>query len=268
MSTDRLYFRQLLSGRELAHGNLLAHQLMNFVYLVGDRETGEAVVIDPAHDVDTILEALDRDGMHLTAVLPTHYHPDHMGGELMREVFISGVAVLLERCAVPVHVQAEELSLIKEFTGVDQGDLVVHAGEDTVTVGAFAIELLHTPGHTPGSQCFYVEDRLFTGDTLFADGCGHTEMPGSDPVAFYYTLTERLARIPDSATLYPGHLRAGQASAPLGQNRRTNFVFGPRSEAEWLELCGPGGCDGARPISLWGEYDAWHEARISGRLDH
>ena len=79
---DRLYFRQLLAGRDFARGDMLARQMVNFVYLIGDRETGEAVVVDPAYDVQGLLDILAEDGMRLTGALATHYHPDHVGGSV------------------------------------------------------------------------------------------------------------------------------------------------------------------------------------------
>jgi glyoxylase-like metal-dependent hydrolase (beta-lactamase superfamily II) len=82
-ATDRLYFRQLLAGRDIATNDPLARQMVNFVYLIGDRETGEAVAIDPAYDVQGIVDVLAADDMKLTGVLATHYHPDHVGGEMM-----------------------------------------------------------------------------------------------------------------------------------------------------------------------------------------
>lgn len=234
---ERLYFRQLLSGRDLAPGDQLAQQMVNFVYLIGDRETGEAVVVDPAYDVDAICDTLEADGMRLTGVLATHYHPDHVGGSMMG-FSIRGVSDLLERVSVPVHVQAAEADYVCKTTGLTEGDLVTHASADTVTVGAIDIELIHTPGHTPGSQCFYVADRLVSGDTLFLEGCGRTDLPGSDPKAMYESLTQRLSKVPDTATLFPGHWYAPQPSGSLGQTRRENYVFAPKSEQQWLQMFG------------------------------
>jgi glyoxylase-like metal-dependent hydrolase (beta-lactamase superfamily II) len=234
---DRLYFRQLLSGRDLAQADPLAQQMVNFVYLIGDRETGEAVVVDPAYDVDTICDTLDADGMRLTGVLATHYHPDHVGGSMMG-FSIRGVRELLERTSVPIHVQSAEADYVCKTTGLTAGELVTHASADTVSVGAIDIELIHTPGHTPGSQCFFVADRLVSGDTLFLEGCGRTDLPGSDPREMYESLTQRLSKVPDTATLYPGHWYAPQPSGSLGTTRRENYVFAPRSEQQWLQMFG------------------------------
>jgi glyoxylase-like metal-dependent hydrolase (beta-lactamase superfamily II) len=79
---ERLYFRQLLSGRDFARGDQMARQMVNFVYLIGDRATGEAVIVDPAYAVGDLLDIVEADGMTLTGVLATHYHPDHVGGEM------------------------------------------------------------------------------------------------------------------------------------------------------------------------------------------
>ncbi len=167
----RLYFRQLLAGRDIARTDPIARQMVNFVYLIGDRETGEAVAIDPAYDPAGILDVLAADGMRLTGVLATHYHPDHVGGSMMG-FDIAGVHELLELTSVPVHVQAEEAPLVQQVTDLTDADLVSHRSGDVVTVGEIPIELVHTPGHTPGSQCFMLDGALVSGDTLFLEGCG------------------------------------------------------------------------------------------------
>jgi len=235
--SSRLYFRQLLVGRDIANNDPLARQMMNFVYVIGDRVTGEAMVVDPAYDTNGIVDLLAADGMKLTGVLVTHYHPDHVGGDLMGHN-IEGVEQLLERVAVPVHVQADESPWVQRVTGLGANDLVEHASGDVVTVGDIDIELVHTPGHTPGSQCFVVDGRLVAGDTLFLEGCGRTDLPGGDPVAMYHSLTQRLARIPDDTLLFPGHLYSAEPSATMGETRKWNYVFTPGSEAEWLAMFG------------------------------
>jgi glyoxylase-like metal-dependent hydrolase (beta-lactamase superfamily II) len=233
---DRLYFRQLLAGRDVARTDPIARQMVNFVYLVGDRETGEAVAVDPAYAPGELLDLLAADGMRLTGVLATHYHPDHVGGDMLGFEIV-GVRQLLERQEVPVHVQRDEARYVSAVTGVSDA-LVPHQSGDVVEVGGVRIELLHTPGHTPGSQCFLVDGRLIAGDTLFLEGCGRTDLPGGDPEAMYESLTQRLARVPDDVLLYPGHLYSADPSATLGETRRQNYVFRPRSLEEWLRLFG------------------------------
>jgi len=234
---DPLYFRQLLSGRDFATGDPLAGQMVNFVYLIGDCRTGEAVVVDPAYDIDTILGVLGADGMRCTGVLATHYHPDHVGGSMMG-FDIAGARELLNRVSVPVHAQRDEAEFISEVTGIGGDDLVQHDSGDVVDVGEIGIELIHTPGHTPGSQCFLVDDRLVAGDTLFLEGCGRIDLPGGDAAALYDSLHNRLARVPDTAVLFPGHRYSEEPSASMADTRRDNFVFAPRSEQQWLAMFG------------------------------
>jgi hydroxyacylglutathione hydrolase len=230
---DRLYFRQLLSGRDFARNDPLAKQMVNFSYLIGDRQTGEAVVVDPAYDVDELLERLAADGMRPVGVLATHAHPDHVGGEMVGHR-IEGAAALLERVDVPVHVHRAEAPWARLVAGLGEGDVVEHDGGDEVRVGDVVIELVHTPGHTPGSQCFYVAGRLVSGDTLFLEGCGRTDLPGGDAEQMYETLTTRLARFDDDTVVYPGHLYSVESAATLGATRQRNYVFRFRTPEEWL----------------------------------
>ncbi len=232
-SSQRLYFRQLLSGRDFASSDPVAQQMVNFTYAIGDRETGEVVLVDPAYDVGGLLDTLEADGMRCTGVLATHYHPDHVGGSMMG-MQLEGVSALLDRVTVPIHVQSDEAEHVHTVTGVGHGDLVGHASGDVVRVGAIAIELIHTPGHTPGSQCFLVDNRLVAGDTLFLEGCGRMDLPGADPEQMYESLTQKLAKVPDDATLYPGHRYSIESSATMGITRERNIVYRPTSREQWL----------------------------------
>jgi glyoxylase-like metal-dependent hydrolase (beta-lactamase superfamily II) len=236
---DRVYFRQLLSGRDFATTDNIARQMVNFVYLIGDRETGEAVAIDPAYDVRGILDILAADGMKLVGALATHYHPDHVGGS-MGGFTISGVRELLTLHPVPIHVQADESPWVKRVTGASDSDLVEHASGDTVMVGDIPIELIHTPGHTPGSQCFFVDGKLVSGDTLFLEGCGRMDLPGADPAAMYESLTQKLAKVPDDAILFPGHQYSMDPYASMGDTRQMNYVFRPKTAEQWLMMFGNG----------------------------
>ncbi len=237
MSDDRLYFRQLLSGRDFATGDPVARQMVNFVYAIGDRETGEALLVDPAYGVAELLRMLEADGMRVVGALVTHYHPDHVGGDMMG-FHISGVSDLLALAPVPIHVQRDESRGVQKVTGASASDLVEHASGDVVTVGTIPIELIHTPGHTPGSQCFLVDGKLVSGDTLFLEGCGRTDLPGGDPTALYESLTQKLAKVPDDTILFPGHLYSAEPSASLGDTRKWNFVFRPKSLEQWLMMFG------------------------------
>lgn len=234
---SRIYFRQVLAGRDTARHDDIARQMVNFQYLIGDRETGEAVVVDPAYDIGGLLGLLEADGMRLGGVLVTHYHPDHIGGNFLGHN-VEGLADLLERTSVPVHVQRAEADGVAKVTGVSVTDLVQHDSGDVLTVGTVPIELIHTPGHTPGSQCFLLDGHLVAGDTLFLEGCGRVDLPGGDAEALYYSITQTLAKVPDDVVLYPGHLYAPDPSAPMGEVRRSNFVYRFGTVAQWTTFMG------------------------------
>ncbi len=223
MSETDLYFRQLLSGRDFAVDDPLAAQMVNFVYAIGDRSTGECVLVDPAYAVDELIEAVGADGMTVAGVLVTHYHPDHVGGSMMGHT-IEGIAELLERVDCPIHVQRDESEWVTRSTAVSADHLVEHESGDIVTVGKIEIATLHTPGHTPGSQCFFVDGRLVAGDTLFLEGCGRTDLPGSNPAQMAQSL-RRLAEVPDDTILFPGHRYSAAGSATMDVVKEINFVF-------------------------------------------
>jgi len=232
VNDDRLYFRQLLSGRDFAQDDELARQMVNFVYVIGDRITGECVLVDPAYGVASILETIEADGMRTTGVLATHYHPDHVGGSMMGHR-IEGIAALLQLVNVPIHVQKDEFEWVEKVTGVGRSSLVARNPGDVVVVGDVEITLVHTPGHTPGSQCFLVDGRLVSGDTLFLDGCGRTDLPGSNPGDMYDSL-RKLSSLPDDTVIFPGHRYSVESNAALGRVRMTNAIFKPKTKEAWL----------------------------------
>jgi glyoxylase-like metal-dependent hydrolase (beta-lactamase superfamily II) len=235
---ENLYFRQLLSGRDFAVGDAVALSMRNFTYALGDRRTGEAVLVDPAYRPQELLDVLNADEMTLVGAVATHYHPDHIGGTLIGSQHLSGIVELVEITDVPVHVQVDEVSWVLERTGVDSRALLAHDDGEVLNVGEIEITLLHTPGHTPGSQCLVVDDHLLSGDTLFIDGCGRTDFPGGDAEELYWTLSERLARVSDETVLYPGHLYSREASMSMGEVRARNPIFSATSLEQWLAMFG------------------------------
>lgn len=234
---SNVYFRQLLSGRDFAKDDQIARQMRNFCYLVGDPEAGKAVIVDPAYNVGDLVEIAEADGMEIVGVLATHYHADHVGGSMMGHK-LEGIAELLTQVQVPVHVQAAEAEFVRKVTGVTNDDLIIHDGSDTMTVGKVPIELIHTPGHTPGSQTFLVDNHFLGGDTLFIEGCGRTDFPGGDAAELYTSLTQRLAHVPDEAVLFPGHLYSPEPSQSMALTREYNYVFAPKSAEQWLMMFG------------------------------
>lgn len=231
-----LYFRQLLAGRDFGVGHPVAAQMQNFVYLIGDQETGECLVVDPAWAVDDLVEIAGADGMKITGALATHYHPDHIGGTMFGFT-VEGMSRLLAINPCKLHCHVVEGDGIKQVTGLSESDLVRHRSGDKVSAGKVEVELLHTPGHTPGSLCFRLKNALVAGDTLFLQGCGRVDLPGGDPEEMFHTLRTRLGSLPDDTVLYPGHAYGGE-KAPMGVVRQTNHYLRVPDLESWMEVMG------------------------------
>ena len=196
--------------------------MQNFVYLVGDREARDCVVIDPAWAIDTIVRTAEADGMRITGALVTHTHQDHVGGSLADWGMpgrIPGLEELLTQVPAKVYVQRAEREFLRGFGS----DLVKVEGGTELPVGRFTVTFIHTPGHTPGSQCFLVDGRLISGDTLFIGGCGRTDLPGGDPAQLHESLG-RLGSLPEETLLFPGHNYDGPSSTIGDEKRRNQFM--------------------------------------------
>ena len=196
--------------------------MQNFVYLVGDREARDCVVIDPAWAIDTIVRTAEADGMRITGALVTHTHQDHVGGSLADWGMpgrIPGLEELLTQVPAKVYVQRAEREFLRGFGS----DLVKVEGGTELPVGRFTVTFIHTPGHTPGSQCFLVDGRLISGDTLFIGGCGRTDLPGGDPAQLHKSLG-RLGSLPEETLLFPGHNYDGPSSTIGDEKRRNQFM--------------------------------------------
>jgi glyoxylase-like metal-dependent hydrolase (beta-lactamase superfamily II) len=202
-----LYFKQIEIG-----------PMQNYVYLIGSTETREAAVVDAAWNIDEIVRIAAQDEMEITHALVTHTHPDHVGGGFAG-MEIAGVTELLEKCKAKVVVHKAEAEFIK---GLSSSDMIKTDNGDKVDVGGVEVQLMHTPGHTPGSQCFLVENRVVSGDTLFIDACGRVDFPGGNPEQMYYSLTQKLMTLPDDMILFPGHNYAPLKHATLGEQKKSN----------------------------------------------
>jgi hydroxyacylglutathione hydrolase len=218
-----LYFKQIEIG-----------PMQNYVYLIGSTETRKAAVIDAAWDIDEILRIAAQDEMEITHGLVTHTHPDHVGGGFAG-MEIAGATELLEKCKAKVVVHKAEAEFIK---GLSSSDMIKTDNGDKVDVGGVEIQLMHTPGHTPGSQCFLVDNRVVSGDTLFIDACGRVDFPGSNPEQMYYSLTQKLMTLPDDMILFPGHNYAPLKHATMGEQKKTNPYLKFSSLKQFLAAIG------------------------------
>ena len=194
--------------------------MQNFTYVVGSRSTREVVIVDPAWDVEALLARLDEQDYALAGALVTHYHPDHIGGSMGRNA-IPGIAEMLEHAAVKIYAHKLEADGVRKITGISDTDLVKVESGDRLTVGQVDIEFLHTPGHTPGSQCFRIHNTLVSGDTLFINGCGRVDLPGSDKDDMFRSMA-KLKALPDDTLLLPGHNYAHIPNATMADTKEQN----------------------------------------------
>lgn len=163
----------------------------NFVYLIEDRASGRAAVVDPAWEVERVLELAHAKGVRITDILLTHSHHDH----------INGIETILEHADAQLHL----LKLEAQFWGKHLDLPTLHHGGDVIELGASRVEILHTPGHTPGSACYHLQGDLITGDTMFVYGCGRCDLRGGDPEQMFDTLRRLRTELPGDTVIHPGH---------------------------------------------------------------
>ncbi len=199
----------------------LVSQMAVFAYLVGDLEKGEAAVIDPAAGADQILAEADRLGLRIMKIINTHGHVDHvMGNAQMKE--LTGAPILIhEADAAWMHQQSP--SMFQMFGGRPSppADMTLRHG-DRIQVGGVNLEVLHTPGHSPGGVCLYMPQAVFTGDTLFVGGVGRTDLPGGSWQVLLDSINQRLFSLPGETVVYPGHHYGPSPTSTIARERDTN----------------------------------------------
>ncbi len=230
------YIRQLLAGRDFAKSHPVASQMQNFSYLIGDMDEKICFVVDPAWNVGDLVNIAQNDGMQIIGILATHHHQDHIGGEFYG-FNIEGVKKLLEINPCPIHSHKLDAAKVAQNAGLLESKIVAHESGDKILIGKTTIEVIHTPGHTPGSCCFKTAETLFGGDTLFVQGCGRTDMPDSNSNDMFKSLNQTLAKLPGELMLYPGHAYGGEKEL-LSQVRLTNPFLQVNDLKTWQKYQG------------------------------
>lgn len=182
----------------------------NFIYFIGDKATGDVVVIDPAWDASYLIEEAKKQNLKIKAALVTHGHFDHT----------NGVEELLNKLDIPVYINQKEAEFFKFNWGKE--NVKETKPGDKLKIGNYEIEFIHTPGHTPGSQCFLVHKHLVSGDTLFIDGCGRCDLPGGNVEQMFDTIQNKLMKMPDDTLIFPGHNYAEKKHDELKNQKKTN----------------------------------------------
>ena len=194
--------------------------LNNFLYLLGCEATKEMAVVDPAWDAPFLCRQAQNMGYKITKVFLTHAHPDH----------VNGLDILLQQYNVPVYISKHEAPILRKSLK----NLVDVSDKEKLTLGHLSFDCLHTPGHSPGSQCFLSQGQLICGDTLFIDGCGRCDLPGSDPKLMYNSLYNVISKLPDETILWPGHNYGPTPTDTIGHQKQTNPYLQCSSIQEFL----------------------------------
>jgi hydroxyacylglutathione hydrolase len=191
-------------------------------FVLGCTRTGQALVVDAGDDGARILAALRGKGWTLSAIVSTHGHFDHIGGN----------AHLIEQTGAPLYLHGEDLPMLQQaamhaaFYGLSTtpspAPARLIADGEVLQVGDIALTVIHTPGHTPGGICLYGAGHLFAGDTLFAGSVGRTDLPGGDTAQLLTGIRQRLLVLPEETVVHPGH----GPDTTIGREKRSNPYVG------------------------------------------
>jgi len=194
---------------------------MVFSYLVACRRTKEALVIDPAGDIDTILMEAEKECFRISRIVNTHGHVDHiMGNAKLKEKTNASITIHEGDAAVIAAVPRLKLQLFNAQASPPP-DITVR-DNDIIAVGEKKLKVIHTPGHSPGSICLHLDGHLFTGDTLFVEGVGRTDLPGGSWSQLLHSITRKVFSLSDDTIIMPGHNYGPRPSSTVGDEKRNN----------------------------------------------
>jgi glyoxylase-like metal-dependent hydrolase (beta-lactamase superfamily II) len=196
-------------------------QMAVFCYLIGCEQTRDALVIDPAGDEDHVKNMADQADLNLKYIFNSHGHPDHTcGNARMKE--LTGAQIVMHAADDDMFnsEQGRQMAQMWGFTPSPPADVRIE-NETAFSVGQVTLELIHTPGHTPGGLCLLSDGKLFTGDTLFVGSGGRTDLPGGALETLLASI-RKLMELPDDTVVYPGHDYGDQPTSTIGREKRTN----------------------------------------------
>jgi len=187
---------------------ILVGIMENYAYIIGDEDSKDAAVVDPAWNIKKILETAKKHNLKINKILITHTHMDH----------VNGIKKIAEETGAAVYVHKEEFNEIKKL---NINKIKTIKDNDIINIGKIKIKVIHTPGHTPGSVCYLVGNKLITGDTLFVEGIGRIDLPGGDKRIMSQSL-KRLKKLDEKIEVCPGHNYGSKTSSTIGYEKKNN----------------------------------------------
>ena len=193
-----------------------------FCYMVSCPVTKETLLIDPGGHEEQLVERVSQKGLEFKYIVNTHGHADHTcGNAKVKELTGAKIVMHEEDNELFTSPAGQERSRQMGFSHSPPADITVKDG-DLIIVGEVSLEVIHTPGHSPGGICLLVDGNIFTGDTLFVGAIGRTDLPGSSMEQFMNSIKDRLLTLPDETVVWPGHDYGFKPSSTIGEEKQTN----------------------------------------------
>ncbi len=192
-----------------------------FAYIVGDKDSKSGLVIDPAAETDRIIAEAEKNGIEIKYIVNTHGHVDHISGNADMKKKTGAKIIVHEADADMLHSTPAMVLNMFRAKSSPAADITVKDG-DIIRVGSISLSVFHTPGHTPGGISLYTDGYVFTGDTLFVESVGRTDLPGASWETMAKAIREKLLTLPDDTVVLPGHNYGRMATSTIGHEKKHN----------------------------------------------